>query len=253
MLLNVVEAPSIAWDARGFVPAATEPRCETCRSRSINRCDALFGAGGGHAPIGGKTGSTPARQNIYRAGEAKEGVLVICDGWAVRFIQLPDGKRQILSVVLPGEVVCPASFLERQSTFSVQAVTSVRYRYFPFAEVRARLQSDPALFDIWFRLMAAEHGNADKRLVDLGQRTAQEKIAALIVHMMVRCEQRGEFHGDTFAFPMSQQQIADFTGLTPVHACRILSALRRKSVCNVGRGIAKIIDRAELERMGALK
>jgi CRP/FNR family transcriptional regulator, anaerobic regulatory protein len=77
--------------------------------------------------------------------------------------------------------------------------------------------------------MAAEHGNAAKRLVDLGQRTAQERIAALIVHMMLRCQQRGEFHGDTFAFPMSQQQIADFTGLTPVHACRILSSLRLSS------------------------
>jgi CRP/FNR family transcriptional regulator, anaerobic regulatory protein len=253
MLLSVVEAPSTSWDARELVPAVMGSRCETCKSRSINRCDALFGAGGNRTPIGAKTGSTPARQNIYRAGEAKEGVLVICDGWAVRFIQLPDGKRQILSVVLPGEVVCPTSFLERQFTFSVQAVTNVRYCYFPFAEVRARIQSDPALFDIWFRLMAAEHGNGDKRLVDLGQRTAQERIAALIVHMMVRCEQRGEFHGDTFAFPMSQQQIADFTGLTPVHACRILSSLRRKSVCNIGRGIAKIIDRGELERMGSLK
>jgi hypothetical protein len=71
--------------------------------------------------------------------------------------------------------------------------------------------------------------------------------------MMLRREQRGEFQGDTFAFPMSQQQVADFTGLTPVHACRILSALRRKSICNVCRGIAKIIDRGELERMGSLK
>ena len=253
MLLNTVEVLSALWNAGDFVPAATGLDCETCSCRSINCCGALFIDGTGRTPPGRKTRSAPARQNICRAGELKEGVLVICEGWAVRFIQLPNGKRQILSVVLPGEVVCPTSFLERQFTFSVQAVTNVRYCYFPFAEVRARIQSEPALFDIWFRLMAVEYGNADKRLVDLGQRTAQERIAALIVHMMLRCEQRGEFHGDTFAFPMSQQHIADFTGLTPVHACRILSSLRRKSVCNVGRGIAKIIDRGELERMGSLK
>ena len=102
-------------------------------------------------------------------------------------------------------------------------------------------------------MISAEHGAADKRLVDLGQRAAEERIAALIVHMMLRCEQRGEMHGDTFAFPMSQQQIADFTGLTPVHACRVLSSLRRRSICHVGRGIAKIIDRDELESMGSLK
>jgi len=52
---------------------------------------------------------------------------------------------------------------------------------------------------------------------------------------------------------MSQQQIADFAGLTPVHACRVLSVLRRRGICNVGRGMAKIADRAELERMGSLR
>ncbi len=252
MLLSVLEAPSLSWNPGEGTPAATGSRCETCSARSTSGCDALFG-GIGQTPIGKKTRSAPARQNIYRAGEPKEGVLVICEGWAVRFIQLPNGKRQILSVVLPGEVVCPTSSLERQFTFSVQAVTNIRYCYFPFAEVRARILSNPALFDLWFRMISAEHGAADKRLVDLGQRAAEERIAALIVHMMLRCEQRGEMHGDTFAFPISQQQIADFTGLTPVHACRVLSSLRRRSICHVGRGIAKIIDRDELESMGSLK
>ena len=174
MFLNIGDTPPPSLNAREFVPTAAGSRCETCGSRSLNHCDALFGGCAAQPPIGGKVRSAPARQNIYRAGEAKDGVLVICQGWAVRFIQLPNGKRQILSVLLPGEVVCPTSILERQFTFSVQAVTNVRYCYFPFAEVRTRILSDPAFFEIWVQLMASEYGNADKRLVDLGQRTAQE-------------------------------------------------------------------------------
>jgi len=71
--------------------------------------------------------------------------------------------------------------------------------------------------------------------------------------MMLRHEERGELHDDEFPFPLSQQQIADFTGLTPVHACRVLSSLRSRGICNVGRGTAKITDRAELERVGSLR
>ena len=199
------------------------------------------------------TAKLPSRQNIYRAGEPTEGVLVICDGWAVRFIQLPNGKRQILSVLLPGDLVSATSVLEGQLAFSIQAVTDVRYCYFPFADVRARIRDNPALFEVWLRLTAAEQRHADKRLVDLGQRTAQERIAALIVHVMMRCEQRGELLGGEFPFPLSQQQIADFTGLTPVHTCRVLSSLRKNGVCDVGHGDVKVMDRADLRRIGSLK
>ena len=214
---------------------------------------ALFGGSRHPMVISGKHRQIGARQNIYRAGEVGEGVLVICDGWAVRFVQLPNGKRQIFSVLLPGDLASPASILEGQFSFSIQAVTDVRYCYLPFAEVRARIRDNPSLFDVWLRLTAAERRDADKRLVDLGQRTAQERIAALIVDVMMRYEQRGELLDDEFPFPLSQQQIADFTGLTPVHTCRVLSSLRTNAVCDVGRGFVKIMERGELQRMGSLK
>jgi CRP-like cAMP-binding protein len=70
---------------------------------------------------------------------------------------------------------------------------------------------------------------------------------------MQRCEERGELIGEEFPFPLSQQQIADFTGLTPVHTCRVLSSLRKNAVCDVGHGVVKVMERRELQRMGALK
>jgi CRP/FNR family transcriptional regulator, anaerobic regulatory protein len=252
MLREIDSLPDLV-NARGIVPTLPDPPCNTCHFRSLNFCGALFGRSGQPLAIRGRHREIAARQNIYRTGEINEGVLVICDGWAVRFVQLPNGKRQILSVVLPGDLVSPTSMLEGQLGFSIQAVTDVRYCYFPFAEVRSRIRSNPALFDAWLRLTAAEQRDADKRLVDLGQRTAQERIAALIVHVMHRCEQRGELVDGEFPFPLSQQQIADFTGLTPVHTCRVLSSLRKNAVCDVGHGFVKVIERRELQRMGALK
>ena len=252
-MLREINSQSELVNVHGIIPALTDLPCHTCHFRSSNFCGALFGRSGQPLATHGRHRQTPARQNIYRAGEASEGVLVICDGWAVRFVQLPNGKRQILSVMLPGDLVSPISMLEGQFGFSIQAVTDVRYCYFPFAEVRARIRNNPALFEAWLRLTASEQRDADKRLVDLGQRTAQERIAALLVHVMHRCEERGEVSGEEFPFPLSQQQIADFTGLTPVHTCRVLSSLRKDAVCDVGHGVVKVMERRELQRMGALK
>jgi CRP-like cAMP-binding protein len=251
MLLNTLEPLSAYVDTPSIAPGLPRSRCDTCQLRTANFCGALFD--GEFVAMRAKHHTTAARRNIYRAGEPSEGVLVVCEGWAVRFVQLPNGKRQVLSVVLPGDLVSSTGLLERQFSFSIQAVTDVRYCFLPFAEVRARMQDNPALFDIWLRLMASEQRDADKRLVDLGQRAAQERIAALIVHIMARYEERGEMQDDEFPFPMSQQQIADFTGLTPVHTCRVLSFLRKNGICDVGHGTVKVMERGELQRIAALK
>jgi CRP-like cAMP-binding protein len=253
MFLSEIEPIAALVKAPGIVPVLPQSPCETCSLRSLQFCAALLQGDGSPNFIHATYRTTAGRRNIYRAGEPSEGVLVICEGWAVRFVQLPNGKRQILSVVLPGELVSPTAILERQFSFSVQAVTDVRYTYLPFAEVRARMRNNHALFDLWLRLSAAEHRNADKRLVDLGQRAAQERIAALITHIMSRYEERGELPDDEFPFPLSQQQIADCTGLTPVHTCRVLSWLRKNGICDVRHGMVKITDRGELQRLAAIK
>lgn len=235
----------------GRSTAARQP-CDSCRFQKLNFCGALM-RDSARDRIAGSHRTIAARQNIYRAGEPAEGVAVVCDGWAVRFQQLPNGRRQILSVVLPGDLVSAGAAFARQFAFSVQAVTDLRYCIFPVADIRARLHDDPALFDVWMQLAAAEHRDADRRLVDLGQRTALERIASLIFQITQRVEERGELAGDEFAFPMSQQQMADCTGLTPVHTCRVLSALRKSGVCDVGHGAIKIIDRSELQRIATFK
>lgn len=228
-------------------PAPPDATSAPCR---LNFSDLLLEPG---AVRGCRYRAIAARQNIYRAGETADGVLMITDGWAVRFVQLPNGKRQILSLMMPGDLVSAAAILEQQFAFSVQAVTDARTCLFPFALVRRRIADDPSVFDAWIKLAAAELRDADRRLVDLGQRTAQERIAALILHVMLRAEERGELDDNVSSFPLSQQQIADFAGLTPVHTCRVLSALRKSGICRIAGGTVKILDRVELKRIGSLR
>jgi CRP/FNR family transcriptional regulator, anaerobic regulatory protein len=251
----VREIESADGAARADCAAAVAPRspCQTCSLKRANFCSVLFANGSERDSAKLRHRAAAARRNIYHAGEPVEGAIVICEGWAVRFVQMPNGKRQILSVVLPGDLVTSTSLFERKFIFSVQAVTDVRYCYIPAAEIRKRLQSNSALLDLWLEAAAAEYRRADKQIVDLGQRTAQERIAALLFQLMTRSEQRGELKADAFAFPLRQQQIADCTGLTPVHVCRVVGRLRKDGICEVGHGMVRVFDRAELERMALLK
>jgi CRP-like cAMP-binding protein len=253
MMLNKDSASS---EMAGFTYKVAKPPaapCGDCALRRVSLCGALRDGDGEWPRPKWRHRETPARHNIYRAGEPSEGVLVICDGWAVRFVQLPNGKRQILSVVMPGDLASSSSLLEEGFEFSIQAVTRVKYCTLPFAEVRARICDNPAVFDLWLRLTAAEHREADRRLVDLGQRPALERVAALVAHVMLRSQDRGDGDDDAFPFPLSQQQIADCTGITAVHACRVLSTMRKDSICDVRHGTVRIIDRTQLLRLGTAR
>jgi CRP/FNR family transcriptional regulator len=247
MSLNVVETPANSPNGAHLRLAATSTTspCNSCKHRRLNFCGVL---GSEDGTIRKRHRSTTARHNVPGASDVSEGTLIICEGWAVRYIQLPNGKRQVLSVVLPGDLVSPASIFDRQKhEFSVQAVTDVRYCHLKSEDIQAKMASDPSVVNAWAQLTADENRNADDHLVDLGQRSAQERIASLILRIMAQFENRGELKDMEFPFPLRQQHIADLTGLTPVHVCRVLSAFRKDGIFQIEGGAAKVLDYPALE------
>ena len=91
--------------------------------------------------------TVPARRTIFHPKEWSEFVPVICSGWSVSSIALPDGRRQILSFLLPGDAVSTAFLFGPLSGRHVEAVTEVTYRKFKRSDLRALLFENPELFD----------------------------------------------------------------------------------------------------------
>jgi CRP-like cAMP-binding protein len=79
----------------------------------------------------------PAHKNVKSVGDRAERVLVICEGWAFRFAQLTDGRKQILSILIPGDVITPMRLFDDAIRFSVQALTDMRYCGYSRATLRA--------------------------------------------------------------------------------------------------------------------
>lgn len=80
--------------------------------------------------------SVPARRPICRAGEFLDAIPIICKGWAASTTTLPDGRRLILSVLLPGDPLSSALIFELEIRCSVEAITDVEYRTFDRGELK---------------------------------------------------------------------------------------------------------------------
>ena len=226
--------------------------CAACPAWELSLCAALKGCASAedrHAtaalPIS-TVHTVPARRTIFHPKEWSEFVPVICSGWSVSSIALPDGRRQILSFLLPGDAVSTAFLFGPLSSRHVEAVTEVTYRKFKRSDLRAMLFENPDLFDRISKIWIDERIQADQLALDLGRRTASERIARQILNLAERLAKRGMMSGPTMEFPLRQRHIADATGLTPVHVSKVLGEFQRAHLIEISSRSLTIINEAEL-------
>lgn len=184
-----------------------------------------------------------ARRIICRGQDELAAVPIICTGWALSAVMLADGSRQILSFLLPGDVVSPCLLFEPKPNCFVEAITTVTYRAFNRAHLREAIAADPAALGTLARVWTQEKHRTDELVVDLGRRSAAERIARLIVGIAERLQARHMTSGALeFEFPLRQHHIADATGLTPVHVNKLLSEFRRKGLIRLSDRSLTILD-----------
>ena len=231
--------------------------CAACWQRASSFCHALLDLGRSAEPR--QPGRHHLRQTFGGAGpydivylhdEKSEDAYILCYGWAARVAQLSDGRRQILSILLAGDLFSPRLIFAQALRFSVQALTAVRFSRINRADLKARLAANAGMLDAFAETCIAEAEAADRLLVDLGRRTAAERIAHLILSLTERIGRRTVIREQRYPFPIRQQDIADILGLTPAHVSRVITRLRRAKLIEVSGGSLRILDPRELERIG---
>lgn len=203
------------------------------------------------AAISQKHSAFAARRAIFFRENIIEGVPIICDGWAATVLRLSKGRRQILSILLPGEMVAGRLLFEPQLQVSVDAITSGSYRTFDRSQLRSAMAASTKIFDKLLSAYNDERDRADQLIADLGRRTASERIARLLLDIWSRLEKAGKVEGDSVEFPLRQTHIADATGLTTVYVSKVINALRNDGLADVTDRSLKILDIGKLRRMAA--
>ena len=227
------------------------PSCADCPAFHNRLCDSLS-----HIALTGEPPanephdhSAPARRAIWREGETLDRVPIICQGWAATAVTLSDGRRQILSFLLPGEMVSAVLIHQPVSNCLVEAITDVRFRLFPREAIKAALLRQPDLFAAVTKMWTDEAARADRLAIDLGRRGAAERIASLILNLADRLHSRGMMQGETMDFPLRQHHIADAAGLTVVHVGNVLAEFRRAGLIDINERSLTLLDAAALRRI----
>lgn len=237
---------------RTLEAAATPMGCGNCPAAKLGICvefDPGGDSGAHEKNIGQKPGLALARRVFCRQDEVRDQVPVICSGWAAAYVNLPNGDRQILTFILPGEFVSASLIFSGGQSVWVEAIGDVRYRTFSRTDLVRDIIRHPDSFayisDVWME----EKRRADRLVVDLGRRTAEERIASLLLDLLDRLRTRKLVQaGGGFEFPLRQHHIADATGLTSVHVSKVLSDFRRRGVFSISERILTINDIAALKR-----
>ncbi|HUD93359.1 Crp/Fnr family transcriptional regulator [Sphingobium sp.] len=166
-------------------------------------------------------------QFLARENEAPDAMLYIQEGWACRYRLLSDGRRQITALYLPGDYCDPQWVLGGLTSQPIVAITNVRALRLPckppaYASMDGQQGFWLSLSDMIERQSAW--------LVTLGCMTAMERVAHLLVELFERMRKAGLAYGQQCAMPLTQIEIADMTGLTPVHVNRTLQSMRAKGL-----------------------
>ncbi len=230
--------------------------CVTCPNRNIGLCGALFESVSHHATAGHswqQFAVARAGKQIVTRHQASDPILVLCTGWAFRYFQLADGSRQILKFLLPGDILSPAAIFSNSFAFSVKALTEVQVSGFTCSAFRERWTTDTGIQSAVARSLGNEARDAAELLAVLGQRTAEERIAYLFLHLIQRISARTVVRDQRYPVPLRQQHIADAVGLTPVHVSRVLSLFRDRRILTLSDGVLQVADLQQLERIGCLR
>jgi CRP-like cAMP-binding protein len=164
--------------------------------------------------------------DIAREGDKPTDVRLILSGWACRYKQLEDGRRQIVSFVLPGDICDLNVYILREMDHSIGTITSVTASDLPrdfFDEITAGY---PRILTAFWWESLVNAAIQREWTMSLGQRTASERMAHLFCELFTRLRMAGLTDNNSCSFPLTQAELAEATGLSKVHVNRTLQELR---------------------------
>jgi CRP-like cAMP-binding protein len=180
-----------------------------------------------------------AHREILREGAPGLPPGIVLSGWACRVRQFSDGRRQILSFLLPGELIGMCHHREPLATTSLVALTPVDLCTAPPANED---RDASGLAEAYAVSGALEEFYLFRQIARLGRLSAYERMLDWMFEMRDRLELTGQVADNSFPMPITQEGLADALGLTSVHVNRTLQLMRREGLVELRSGIARLID-----------
>ena len=170
------------------------------------------------------------RAYIVREGDKPTHACLLRSGFVYRHKIVADGARQICAIHMTGDIVDLQNSLLGTADHNVQALTRAEVASIPREAIRDIAFARPAVgMALWFETLV--DGSIFREwIANVGRRNARTRLAHLLCEFSLRLEAAGVGKHDDYTLPMSQEQLADCTGLTAVHINRTLRGLELDGV-----------------------
>jgi CRP-like cAMP-binding protein len=194
-----------------------------------------------------------AREDIIREGEHSDDIHIVLSGLAYRYKILENGTRQIMAFLIPGDPCDAEIFILKEMDHGIGTVTPSLISSVPGHTMRDLLLNRPGIALAFWWSTLQDEGILRERIIDEGRRDARSRIAFLIYEMLLRMRAVGVIDDLRFEFPVTQVDLADATGLTPVHVNRMLQQLREEKLIAIEGRYWTVLDPAGLGKVARLK
>ncbi|MBZ9810317.1 Crp/Fnr family transcriptional regulator [Mesorhizobium sp. BR1-1-9] len=189
------------------------------------------------------------REELVVHGSEFRNLCFVKDGYAIRYRLLRSGRRQILKLILPGDVIgFPVSFFDR-STCAVVAVSELTYAVCSFDAYIRLCYEQPQFGLVLSWLAAQEAATYAEHIVNLGRRTPIERLAHLLLEIHARLLEVERADEASFDLPFSQEIMADALGLSVPHLNRVIQQLRAEQLITSNARFIDLTDLAGLRRL----
>jgi CRP-like cAMP-binding protein len=190
-----------------------------------------------------------ADTDIVRQGDVPRSAFVLTHGMAFRYRLMPDGKRQILTFMIPGDIFGLHAFLLRAIDHSIATLVPTRIATISRARVFELFDRHPRIgAALWWSALQQNAINRE-RIVALGRRSALGRVAYLMCELVWRQRAVGLSEDHAIWLPLTQVELADTLGLTAVHVNRILQTFRRDNLIVLVRHRLTLLNVERLQKI----
>ncbi|MEO6434133.1 MAG: Crp/Fnr family transcriptional regulator [Sphingomicrobium sp.] len=189
--------------------------------------------------------------DLIEEGDNPRAVFLILKGWAFRYKQLADGSRQIMAYLVPGDLCDIQIFLFETMDHSIGLLSDAEVVKIPSAEILDLMDRFPRIERALLWASLVDGATLREWLLNVGQRLAKERVAHLFCELYVRLAVVGLVEEDgSIPLPLTQEELADTTGMTTVHVNRTLQRLRKEGLISTPKGRLKILNFPKLAEAG---
>lgn len=201
--------------------------------------------------IAGEQQTLPRRITAVREGVKLNHSMLLLEGMMCRAKMLGNGRRYVAELQISGDFVDLHGFTLKRLEHDIETLTACTVAMVPHAKLDAMFQQFPRLARIYWFHNNVDAANHREWALSLAQRSGPERVAALFCELLIRFQIIGIAEDNRFRLPLTQLDLGEHLGLTPIHINRVLRQLRETQLVTFRNGIAEIHDLPRLKEFAS--